>query len=281
VAVELENTGISMRRQCELLSLPRSTWKYEKKGESVENLMLMKIIDENYSRTPFYGVRKWTVFLNLEGFTVNHKRVGRLKNKLGLSTLFPKKKWKSSVNKEHKKYPYLLQELEIDRPNQVWSMDITYIKMEGKNYYLTAVLDWHSRYILGWELSKTMESGFCQAVLLSALNISNPEIFNTDQGSQFTADGFVNILLDNKIEISMDGKGRCFDNIRMERFWRSIKVEEIYLKEYNSFSELKKSIGEYILFYNNERFHQSLDYRTPAEVYFEKQGGPLNHLKFA
>jgi len=256
-----------MKRQRELLDLPRSTWVYQPRGESDENRLLMRLMDENYAQSPCFGVWKWTEFFEREGYRVNHKRVRRLKKKLGLRTLFPKKKWKSLTDKEHKKYPYLLKDIEIDKPNQVWATDITYVKLDGKNYYLTAILDWHSRYVISWDLSKTMASEFCQTTLQSALAIAIPEVFNTDQGTQFTAEGFINILKENKIAISMDGRGRCFDNIRMERFWRSIKCEEIYLKEYNSFMEMKKGIGDYIEFYNHKRFHQSLGYRTPAEVY--------------
>ena len=270
--IEPKNECISVKRQMFLLDLPRSTFKYEARGESNQNQTLMRLLDNEYSRTPFYGVLKWKEFFGRKGFRVNEKRIRRLKNKLGLRTLFPRRKWRGTVDKESQKHPYLLRDMEINKPNQVWSTDITYIKLDGRSYYLTAILDWYSRYVVGWEISKSMGSDFCQTTLMDALRQSSPEIFNSDQGSQYTATGFVNILKKNRIAVSMDGKGRCFDNIRMERFWRSIKCEEIYLKEYNSFVELKKGIGDYIEFYNRSRFHQNLGYRTPAEVYYEGQG---------
>lgn len=299
--IEPDNPRIPVLRQCWLVELPYSSWKYESKArlkdESEENLHIMRRLNEIYTEHPFYGIRKLSVLLRAEGYSVNCKRVRRLKNKLGLKTLYPKKKWRGMTNKEHVKYPYLLKKLEIVAPDQVWSTDITYIKAGGRNYYLTAVIDWYSRYVVSWELSKTMESDFCQRALNEALNTASPEIFNTDQGSQFTAEDFVKILTKNGINVSMDelkastvyGKGRCFDNIIMERFWRTIKYEEIYLNEDVSFGELWQRIGKYMEFYNTERIHQSLGYRTPAEVYYDRResprddtkGRPFKHLKCA
>jgi len=258
------------------VGLAYSTWKYSARGERPENVLLMKRLGELYLKFPFYGVRKLSVVLK-----ANPKRIRRLKNKLGLKTLYPKKKLRGTVNTAHPKYPYLLRNLRIAEPDHVWSTDITYLKVNGQNVYLTAVIDWHSRYVLSWELSKTLEGEFCQSALKTALASAKPEIFNTDQGVQFTSERFVSILRERNIRVSMDGKGRCFDNILMERFWRTLKYEEIFLKEYESFEELRESIGRFIEFYNRERVHQSLGYRTPAEVYYADKGRPTDHLKSA
>jgi putative transposase len=249
-------------------------------GESETNLSLMKRLEELYIERPFYGVRKLSVMLG-----ANPKRVRRLKNKMGLKTLYPKKKWRGMTKAERPKYPYLLKNLEIDEPDRVWTTDITYLRVNGRNYYLTAVMDWHSRYVLSWELSKTMEGEFCRTALGNALETGKPEIFNTDQGVQFTSGSFVSMLTNRNIRVSMDGKGRCFDNIVMERFWRTVKYEEVFLKEYDSFEDLRKGIERFIDFYNWERIHQGLGYRTPAEVYFDRRddtkGQPFDHLKSA
>jgi putative transposase len=231
----------------------------------------MNKIDEIFTKSPFYGKRRISAQLNREGINIGVKKVRKLMIKMGLKTLYPKKKFKNSKTQYHKKYPYLLKDVQIKRNNQVWATDITYIKMRSGWIYLVAVLDWHSRYILSWEISITMEAEFCIKALESAIkNHPKPEIFNTHQGVQFTSNDFVGVLEKSNITISMDGKGRCFDNIFTERLWRTIKQEEVYIKDYNSVPEAIKSISEYIKFYNTERLHSSLNYNTPSEIYFSK-----------
>jgi putative transposase len=228
----------------------------------------MELIEEEYTRHPFYGTRKMRDYLRRKGFKVNRKRVQRLMRIMGIQSVAPKP-YTSIPRKEHKVYPYLLGGIHINRPDQVWCSDITYLRMPGGFVYLTAVMDWHSRYVLSWELSVTMDDDFCVSALNSAIRKhGTPEIFNTDQGSQYTGEAFTNVLKDNDIRISMDGKGRFMDNIFIERLWRSLKYEEIYLKEYSTVKELFRELKTYFEFYNFERPHQSLDTRTPAEVYF-------------
>ena len=265
--IELDHAELSLRRQCELLGLNRSTWYYEPAGESSENLQLMRLIDEQYLRTPFYGWPRMTASLRRAGYEVNHKRVQRMMHKMGLLAFFPKPKT-SLKEKGHTIYPYLLRGLEIVRPNQVWSADITYVPMRQGFMYLVAVMDWFSRYVLAWQLSNTLDGYFCLEALQLALQKGRPEIFNTDQGAQFTADAFTSCLASADIQISMDGRGRALDNIFIERLWRSVKYEDIYLKDYAVVPELDAGLAHYFSFYNDERPHQSLDYRTPAEVHF-------------
>jgi putative transposase len=226
----------------------------------------MRLIDEQYTRTPFYGVRRLTAWLRKTEHIVNHKRVARLMNLMGLEAIYPKPRT-SKEHPQHKKYPYLLKGLEIVRPNQVWATDITYIRMKRGFIYLTAIMDWFSRYVLSWEISITLETEFCLVALDRAFGTAKPEIFNSDQGSQFTSDDFTKRLKDHGIRISMDGRGRCFDNIFIERLWRSVKYEEVYLNDYQEIREAKGRLGRYFEFYNNERLHQSLDYRTPGEIH--------------
>jgi len=236
-------------------------------GETAENLALMRLIDEEYTRHPFYGSRKMRDWLERQGYAVNRKRVRRLMRKMGLVSVAPKPNT-SRPAPQHTIYPYLLRGLKIDRPDQVWCTDITYIRLARGFVYLTAVMDWHSRYVLAWEVSVTMEEDFCVSALESALRRQGrPQIFNTDQGSQFTGDAFTGVLKDAGVAISMDGKGRAMDNIMVERLWRSVKYEEVYLKDYESVGELTAALKQYFAFYNEERPHQSHGGQTPAEVY--------------
>lgn len=264
------NHEIPIYRQCELLGLSKSAYYYGSRGESALNLELMRLIDEIYTKWPFYGVLRITKELQRREYNVNEKRVRRLMRKLGLEAVYPKPNL-SRPNKAHKVYPYLLKDLEITHPDHVWCTDITYIRMDKGFVYLVAVMDWHSRYVLSWELSTSLEKEFCVEALKRALNLACPEIFNSDQGSQFTSDDFIKLLSDPKlgIRISMDGRGRVFDNIFVERLWRTVKYEEVYLKSYETVKEAKNSLRRYFYFYNNERIHQALDYKTPHEIYFK------------
>jgi putative transposase len=227
----------------------------------------MRLIDEQYTKTPFYGVRRITTALRRLGCLINHKRIARLMRIMGLEAIYPKPRL-SKACKENKKYPYLLRGLSIVRPNQVWSTDITYIRLHSGFAYLAAIMDWFSRYVVSWVLSNTLDTFFCVDMLEKALNVNRPEIFNSDQGSQFTSSDFTCILENNGIKISMDGRGRVYDNIFVERLWRTVKYEEVYLKDYSNMHEAKISLGQYFDFYNNERPHQSLGNRTPEEVYY-------------
>jgi putative transposase len=267
--VDREHSDLSVRRQCELLGLNRSGLYYEPVGESEENLRLMRLIDEQYTRAPFYGSRKMTRWLRTEGYLVNRKRISRLMEVMGIEAVYPKPKL-SQPGEGHKIYPYLLRGITVGRVNQVWSTDITYIRMAQGFVYLVAVMDWFSRYVLSWSLSLTMEIDFCMEALRSALRRGRPEIFNSDQGSQFTSEKFTAELAAKEIAISMDGRGRCMDNIFIERLWRSLKYEEVYLKDYESVMEARTGIERYFRFYNQERIHQSLEYQTPAAIYLAR-----------
>ena len=255
-----------MRRQCDLLGVNRAGLYYQPAGESEENLMLMRLIDEQYTRRPIYGSRRLVAWLRGQGRGVNRKRVARLMEVMGIQAIYPKPRL-SQPGEGHKIYPYLLEGVEVTRVNQVWSTDITYIRMDGGFVYLVAVMDWFSRFVLSWALSVTMEVGFCMEALQRALRRGRPEIFNSDQGSQFTSDQFTGALKARGIAISMDGRGRCFDNIFIERLWRSLKHEEVYLRDYTMVPEAREGIGNWFRFYNHERLHQSLGYRTPAKLY--------------
>lgn len=228
----------------------------------------MNLIDEQFTRTPFYGTRRMTVWLQNQGFEVNRKRVMRLMNLMGLEAIYPKPRL-SLGNKEHRKYPYLLKGVKISEPNHVWSTDITYIRLRQGFVYLVAILDWFSRYVLSWQVSSTLEVDFCLHALNKALDRNRPKIFNTDQGAQFTSHDFTGRLESAGIQISMDGRGRVFDNIFVERLWRSVKYEEVYLNEYSDMTECKSRLKKYFKFYNEERIHQSLDYLTPRQVYMK------------
>lgn len=269
--MDREHGEISIRRQCELLGVNRAGLYYQPLGESEENLLLMRLLDEQYTRTPFYGSRRMTAWLGTKGWEVNRKRVSRLMEVMGIEAVYPKPGL-SRPGEGHKIYPYLLRGVEVARVNQVWSTDITYIRMAQGFVYLVAVMDWFSRYVLSWSLSLTMEIDFCIEALRRALRRGRPEIFNSDQGSQFTSERFSGELQAREIAISMDGRGRCMDNIFIERLWRSLKYEEVYLKDYTSVKEAREGIERYLRFYNHERLHQSLDYETPASLYNKGTG---------
>lgn len=264
--IETNHQQISIERQCKLVGLSRASFYYKARPQTKENLLLMRLLDEQYTRCPFYGVRRMTAWLKTEGHLVNEKRVRRLLRKMGLEAQYPKPKT-SRMQPEHRIYQYLLRGLLIKKVNQVWSTDITYIRMTKGYVYLVAVIDWHSRYVLSWELSVTMESEFCISALENALEIGKPEIFNTDQGAQFTSEMFTGRLIERQIRISMDGRGRALDNIFVERLWRSVKYEEVYLREYQNVGQAREGLRKYFEFYNRQRLHQSLNYQTPEAVY--------------
>jgi putative transposase len=257
---------LSVRRQCELLGLSRSSLYYEPARETGEDLRLMRKIDEQYTACPFYGSRRMTAWLTNQGEEVNRKRVQRLMRVMGLEAVYPKPRL-SVAGRGHKVYPYLLRGVKIERPDQVWSTDITYVPMTSGFMYLAAVIDWFSRYVIAWRLSNTLDGSFCLEMLDEALRGGRPEVFNTDQGVQFTAAAFTGRLESAGVAVSMDGRGRALDNVFVERLWRSVKYEDIYLRGYEVVPELYQGLGRYFIFYNNERLHQSLDYRTPAAVY--------------
>ena len=265
-AVE-RNSQISVTRQCELLGLSRSSLYYEAAVESQLNLELMRKLDEQYTRTPFYGSRRMVEGLRRQGHDINRKRVQRLMRLMGIEAIYPRPNT-SRPDEQHKVYPYLLREVAIVRPNQVWATDITYIRLRGGFVYLVAILDWFSRYVLAWELSNTLHRSFCLEALDAALAQATPEIFNTDQGCQFTSTDFTDRLKDAGVQISMDGRGRAFDNIFTERLWRTVKYEDVYINDYTDVPDAYDKLRRYWEFYNTERFHQSLDYRTPHEVHF-------------
>ena len=268
--VESNHEVLSIKKQLDLVSISSSSFYYVPKVESEENLAILRLLDEQYFKTPFYGVLRLTALLVGLGYKVNRKRVRRLMQILDWKTIYREPKT-TIGNKQHKKYPYLLGGLKINRCNQVWATDITYIPMKTGYMYLMAVVDLHSRYVLHWSLSNSMTAEWCAEVLQETLyQYGKPEIFNTDQGSQFTSDVFIKALTDNEIKISMDGKGRALDNIFVERLWRSVKYEHIYLNVYEDGLSLWKGLDGYFRFYNQERPHQSLKYKTPAEYYYPK-----------
>jgi putative transposase len=276
--IEPEQEHLSIRRQCALLGLNRSSFYYQAGPESAENLRLMRLLDEEYTRHPFYGSRKLTQWLGQQGEEVNRKRVQRLLRLMGLEAIYPKPRLSQS-GPGHRLYPYLLRGVKVTRPDQVWSADITYVPLASGFMYLAAVLDWYSRYVVAWRLSNTLEGSFCVELLEEALGQGRPEIFNTDQGVQFTAEAFTGRLQAAGVQISMDGRGRCLDNVFVERLWRTVKYENIYLYRYENVRELKRGLGQYFPFYNEERFHQALEYRTPAEVYRHGAGSAAEFLR--
>jgi putative transposase len=254
-------------RQCQLLDLSRSSVYYQPAGISAEDLQLMRRIDEMHLKRPFYGSRRIRDWLHDDGFQVNRKRVQRLMRQMGIAALYPKANT-SRPGKGHKIYPYLLKGLDINRPNQVWATDLSYIPMAKGFVYVVAIMDWYSRKVLAWRISNTMDADFCVEALEEAISrYGAPDIFNTDQGAQFTSDAFTRVLKAAGIRISMDGKGRWVDNVFVERLWRSLKYEEVYLKAYETVAEARLGIGNYFRFYNGERRHQSLDRQTPDQVY--------------
>ena len=264
--LDREEPTLSLRRQCHLLGLNWSSLYYQPKGESELNRLLMNVLDEQYTRTPFYGVCKMTAHLRNLGHAVNEKRVRRLLRQMGVEAVYPKPKLSTS-HPEHQVFPYLLRGVAITRCNQVWSTDITYIRLQKGFLYLMAVMDWHSRYVLTWALSTTLEAEFCIEALAELLERSQCEIFNSDQGSQFTTPRFTDLLLAKDIQVSMDGRGRVFDNIFVERLWRTVKYEKVYLSDFQSVQEAYAELKAYFRFYNHERLHQALGYQTPAQVY--------------
>jgi putative transposase len=262
-----ECTTLSIVQRCALVGLARSTHYYEPVPECDENLRLMRLIDELFLKRPFYGVPRMTDWLRTLGHAVNHKRVARLMRLMNLQAVVPGPHT-SQPNPAHAVYPYLLRELVVDRPNYVWCADITYVPMRRGFLYLVAVLDWYSRYVLAWALSNTLEARFCLEAVDQALASGQPQIFNTDQGAQFTGAAFTGRLAEAKIQISMDGRGRALDNVFVERLWRSVKYEEVYLQDYADGAEAWQGLHHYFAFYNTARRHQSLGRRTPAEVHF-------------
>lgn len=262
---------ISVNKQCKLLNINRNCFYYQPKPEIEENEKIIQLLKEQYAFTPFYGYRKMTVWLQKQGFLVNEKRVRRLMNKIAWQTIYRAPKT-TVVNKEHKKYPYLLKGLEITKKNQVWATDITYIPMNKGFMYLIAIIDLHTRMVLNWEVSNSMNAEWCAKMLEETIEkYGKPEIFNTDQGSQYTSDIHIKTLKNNGVKISMDGKGRAIDNIFIERLWRSVKYENVYLQAYEDGISLHQGMKRYFYFYNNERFHQSLNYKTPSEMYHQKE----------
>jgi putative transposase len=272
----LVGCALSVREQCRLLEVPRSTLYYEPRGVKAEDLLVMRRLDEQYTATPFYGVERMTASLQREGICIGHNRVRRLLRLMGLEAIYPKPRLSVPGGPEHRIYPYRLRGLRIERPNQVWSADITYIRLSQGFVYLVAILDWFSRYVLSWSLSTTLDAWFCVQALREALRSATPEIFNTDQGSQFTSGEWITELTQADVTISMDGRGRAFDNIFTERLWRSVKYEEVYLKDYAAVDEAREGLGGYFGFYNTVRPHQALGYRTPVEVHFECLATPTS-----
>jgi putative transposase len=272
--IDAEHGDLSVRRQCVLLGLNRSTLYYEAAEETAENLRLMRRIDEEYTAYPFLGSRRMTAWLNRAGEAINRKRVQRLMRVMGLEAIYPKPRL-SLGNPKDRVYPYLLRDVKIERPDQVWSADITYVPLTKGFMYLAATIDWYSRLVIAWRLSNSLDGSFCLEMLEEALSARTPEIFNTDQGVQFTAEAWTSRVASSGVKVSMDGKGRCLDNVFVERLWRSVKYENIYLHGYDTVPALRKGLEQYFAFYNEERLHQSLGYRTPRAVY----GGRSNRMR--
>lgn len=267
--VDPEAPNLSVARQCRLLNLHRSSYYYKPKPIRAEDLKLMRLIDEQYLKEPTWGSRSMRNHLQRLGYKINRKRVQRLMRLMGIEAIYPRPKT-TRPHPEHKVYPYLLRGLTIDRPNQVWATDITYIPMARGFMYLVAVIDWYSRKVLAWRLSNTMETDFCiEAVDEAIRRFGTPEIFNTDQGSQFTSADFTGLLKEHGIKISMDGRGRCQDNIFIERLWWTLKYHYVYLRSFENGAKLREGLRTWFSFYNRERFHQSLDNLTPDEVYYD------------
>jgi len=264
--VDRRHPSLSVMRQCALLSISRSGLYYQPVEISEEDLTLMKLIDRQYLARPFYGARKMAACLKSQNYSVNRKRVRRLMRIMELKAIYRRPRTSKPAS-GHKIYPYLLSGMKITRPNQVWAADITYIPMARGFLYLVAIIDWYSRYVLSWRLSNTMDAGFCVEALEEALKKSKPDIFNTDQGAQFTSEAFAGLLEQHGVKVSMDGKGSYNDNLFIERLWRTVKYEEVYLKAYQDGREARIGLGNYFRFYNTERPHQTHGYRTPAEVY--------------
>ena len=265
--VDRQHQTLSIVRQCALLGVGRSSLYYRPKETSQQGLSLMREMDRQYLETPFYGSRRMRASLERQGMPVSRKRVQRLMRVMGLRAIYRQPRT-SQPAPERRVYPYLLRDLTITRPNQVWAADITYLPMARGFLYLVVIMDWHSRYVVTWRLSNTLETAFCAEALSDALNQGTPNVMNTDQGSQFTSREFTQILQDHSVRISMDGRGRYQDNIFVERLWRTVKYEEVYLKAYVNAGEARRELGAYFQFYNHRRPHQALGYRTPAEVFY-------------
>lgn len=263
---------LSLNERLDLSGVSKTAFYYSPIPETDENLLLMEQIDRIFTEHPYYGSRRMTAVLSKMGHSVNRKRIIRLMRQMGIEAIYPKRKL-SEPNEEDKKYPYLLRDVVIVYPDQVWSTDITYIPVKGGFLYLTAIIDWYTRYVLAWRLSNTMDVTFCLEALEEALSIGRPEIFNSDQGSQYTSRGFTGMLERNGIRISMDGRGRAYDNIFVERLWRSVKYEEVYIKRYESGTDAEMGLRAYMHFYNEERLHQALKYETPGSVYRSRKVG--------
>ncbi len=270
--IDRDHQHLSLVRQCTLLGVSRASVYYRPAPTREEDLELMALMDRQYLKTPFYGSRRMKAWLLGEGYLVSRKRVRRLMRLMGLEAIYRRPNT-SKPAPGHRVYPYLLKGVEVNRVDQVWAADITYIPMAQGFLYLVAIMDWYSRYVVAWKLSNTMDTDFCVAALEEALAKGRPEIFNTDQGAQFTSEAFTQTLQERGIRVSMDGKGRYLDNIFVERLWRSIKYEEVYLKAYQTVAEARTGIDAYLEFYNRQRPHQALGYRTPAEVYQDGQEG--------
>ena len=269
--LEKGHSGLSLKHQCELLSINRSSVYYKSRPIRVEDLELMKLMDDQYMKTPVYGSRSMRDYLNKQGYPVSRKRTQRLMRRMGIEAIYPKPKT-SKPHPGHRIYPYLLKGLTIDRPDMVWCSDITYIPLKRGFMYLVAVMDWHSRKVLSWRISNTLDSEFCVSALEEAIEYyGHPEIFNTDQGSQFTSDAFTGVLKANGIRISMDGRGRCRDNIFIERLWWTVKYHYLHLHAFESGLELQKGLRKWFEYYNRERTHQSLNRMTPDACYFKEQ----------
>jgi putative transposase len=265
--IEPSHPQLSIARPCDLVGLPRSTYYYQEQGESAENLTLMRLLDPQYTDTPYDGIRRMTAWLQSQGYAVHHKRVARLLRTLGVETIYPKPRI-SEPHPAHRVYPYLLRGVPITRVHHVWSTDITYIRLHGGFIYLVAVMDWFSRSVLSWAVSITMDVGCCLEALDHALAQARPEIFNTDQGAQCTSIDFTGRLTAAGIQMSMDGRGRALDNVFVERLWRTVKYEEVYWKDYETPREAMQGLGTFFVRYNEWRQHQALGYQTPASVYF-------------
>ena len=271
--VERRDASLSIVRQCSLLGISRSGLYYQPAGISAEDLTLMKLIDRQYLSAPFYGARRMAVWLRKAGYEVNRKHIRRLMRVMGLSAIYRRPRT-SKPACGHRIHPYLLHGMDIRRPNQVWAADITYIPMARGFLYLVVIMDWYSRYVLSWRLSNTLDADFCVEALKEALQKGPPDIFNTDQGAQFTGEEFTGLLESQGVKISMDGRGSYSDNLFIERLWRTVKYEEVYLKAYQDGREARAGIGEYFRFYDTQRPHQALEYQTPAEVY----GNPVESV---
>ena len=272
--IDVGHPELSIRRQSELLGLNRSSLYYEPAGETSEDLRLMRLIDEQYTACPFYGSRRMTAWLTQQGEPVNRKRVQRLMRIMGLEAIYPRPRL-SAAGRGHRIYPYLLRGATIERPDQVWSADITYVPMASGFMYLAATIDWFSRYVVAWRLSNSLDGSFCLEMLDDALSQGRPEVFNTDQGVQFTAEAFTGRLESAGVAVSMDGRGRALDNVFVERLWRTVKYEDIYIQGYEDVPELRRGLGRFFVFYNHARLHQALGYRTPAAVHAMPVPGEL------